>query len=193
MPPSQQAPDTVIMRRSLPGRRLWRLLPAIAGLGLLVACSPDSGGQATTSASSPRATATSPHAEMVPVTVVRHGRAVLELVPVFVDGHGPYMFILDTGSSISSVSGKLATALNLPQTGRSTTISGVVTSTNVPIVSIRTWKLGRVALVPDKVAVVSGSPTTGSAVGLLGSDELSRFSSVVLDFAHSQLRLTPIG
>ena len=108
---------------------------------------------------------------------------------MFVDGHGPYPFLLDTGSSVSSVSKKLATQLNLPCTGNTAVISGVVTSKKVPVVTIRAWKVGHVLLTPDKVAVLSSPPGTNSVAGLLGSDELGHFGAVTEDFQHHQLLL----
>jgi hypothetical protein len=115
----------------------------------------------------------------------------MELVPVTIDGHGPYVFLLDTGSSVSSVSRHLATALHLPSTGGHTSISGVVTSKTVPLLFIRAWKVGPVPLSPEQVLVVRDSLPGGNRVqGLLGSDELSRFGTVTLDFTHDQLRLS---
>lgn len=123
------------------------------------------------------------------MTVVRNGPGTLEIVPVFVNGRGPYRFLLDTGSSTSSVSGKLASTLHLPRTGGTAQIRGVVKGQKVPIVAIRGWKVGDVALTPDNVAVLSPPSGTGSVAGLLGSDELRHFSAVTVDFRHHQLRL----
>ena len=174
-------------------RRLAILLTLVlVGTGLLAACSPGPASQAHADASSPSPVARSSAAvQSVPIKVVRHGESALELVPVFIGGHGPYTFVLDTGSSVSSVSKQLATVLHLPLTGASSTISGVVKSKKVPVASIRAWKMGNVPLAPERVAVLNGSLPGGTRVkGLLGSDELSRFGTVTLDFAHDQLRLT---
>jgi hypothetical protein len=125
------------------------------------------------------------------MTVVKQGPATLELVPVSINGHGPYTFVLDTGSSISSVSKQLATTLKLPRTGTIARVSGVVTSTNVSLVLIRGWKVGQVTLAPEKIAMLSLSKTIGPVAGLLGSDELSRFGAVTLNFRTNQVRITP--
>lgn len=172
----------------------WAL--AVTALGLLTACSGSPGrpaSRATTGAAAAPASAApaaSAAGQSVPMTVVKSGSTALEIVPVYVDGHGPYRFLLDTGSSISSVTSRLATALHLPRTGSTALIKGVVKSQQVPIVAIRAWKLGHVLLTPEKVAVLNSSGS-GSVAGLLGSDELSRFSSVTEDFQHGKLLLTP--
>jgi predicted aspartyl protease len=176
-----------------PGRRAWALAAVISVIALLTACSGNSGSSAAAAAGSPGRSAsasTLAATKTVPMTVVRNGQSTVEIVPVYVDGHGPYRFLLDTGSSVSSVSSRLAKALNLPKTGNHARISGVTSSEKVSIVSIKPWKVGQVTLVPEQVAVVNSSSASGSVMGLLGSDELSRFSAVTENFQHRQLRLT---
>jgi len=98
-------------------------------------------------------------------------------------------FLLDSGSTLSSVSRQLASRLDLPRTGSTTKIRGVVTSSDRPLVTIRSWKLGRYSLVPEQVVVLDLSKTAGSAAGLLGSDELRHFGAVTIDFRHRRLDL----
>lgn len=174
--------------RGTAGRRVSWLAAAVAAASLLTACSSSPSSRALPTVST--SAHTSAAVKSVPIKVVRHGESALELVPVYIDGHGPYVFVLDTGSSVSSVSKQLVTTLHLPLTGTSSRISGVVTSKKVPLASIRNWKVGTVSLAPDRVIVLSNSLPGGSTVkGLLGSDELSRFGSVTLDFTDDQLRL----
>jgi hypothetical protein len=126
----------------------------------------------------------------VPMVVISHGQSQVELVPVYVDGHGPYAFLLDTGSSISSVSRQLATGLGLPKTGKIAQINGVATVSRAPLVSITDWRLGRYRLAPETVAALNMPVNSGSVAGLLGSDELRRFGEVTIDFRHLRLQLT---
>lgn len=176
----------------LTARMVWLLmLPAVLAL---TACSGGGGSGAGAAPSShgrgAPAAAGSPAAEVtVPLKVVRHGRATLELVPVWVNGHGPFTFMLDTGSSISSVSRRLATRLRLRSSGTTTQIRGVVTSSRVPLVTVTDWKLGSAVLAPESVAVLDLSRTGGSVAGLLGSDELRHFGAITVDFARQRLRL----
>lgn len=161
----------------------WPLAAVMALMALLTACS-GTGGSSASATGAPATTKT------VPMTVIRNGQSTVETVPVYVDGHGPYAFLLDTGSSVSSVSGRLVTALHLPKTGNHAQIKDVAASKKVSIVRIRSWKVGHVSLTPEKVAVLSSSSTSGSVMGLLGSDELSHFAAVTENFQHGQLRLT---
>lgn len=177
-----------------PGRRLLPIAAVMAMIALLAACSGNSGNSAvaaTSPAGNQTASAPLAAARTVPMTVIRHGQATAETVPVYVNGHGPYTFLLDTGSTVSSINSKLEATLHLPKTGNKAQIKGVVTSKQVPIVTIKGWKVGQVPLTPENVAVLQSSPTSGSVMGLLGSDELGRFSSVTVDFQRHQLRLIP--
>lgn len=170
-----------------PGRRVLPLAAVMAMIALLAACSGGSGSSAV--AASPAGNQAAVY-RTVPMTVIRHGQATAETVPVYINGHGPYTFLLDTGSTVSSINSKLEAKLHLPKTGNKAQIKGVVNSKKVPVVTIKGWKVGQVSLTPEKVAVLQSSPTSGSIMGLLGSDELGRFSSVTVNFQRQQLRLT---
>jgi aspartyl protease len=126
---------------------------------------------------------------VVPIAVLSHGQSQVELVPIYVDGHGPYAFLLDTGSSISSVSPQLAAGLRLPRSGKTAQISGVATIAKAPLVSITDWRLGRYRLAPETVVALNMPGSAGSVAGLLGSDELRRFGQVTIDFRHLRLQL----
>jgi predicted aspartyl protease len=120
----------------------------------------------------------------LPMRVVNSGDGTLVFVPVRVNGRGPYEFVLDTGSSNSSVDRSLVRRLGLPRTGQQHRVQGVTGSGVVPIVKVRRWTLGGVPLRATSLAVVD----LGMGVaGLLGSDELRAFGSVTLDFQHDRI------
>ena len=164
---------------------------------------------ASTSSPSGSATASSSGREVtVPLEVVQQGAATLAIAPVSINGRGPSPFILDTGASTSGINSVLAQQLDLPDTGQSATVSGVVSSSQVDLVRISSWSLAGTELEPGAVGALSfamqqnasssrsGSPSGSSAqtatiAGLLGSDQLSRFGSVTLDYDRQQLRFTP--
>ena len=50
----------------------------------------------------------------VALKVLRHGKQVIALVPVTINGHGPYTFALDTGASQSLVDSSVAKELRVP-------------------------------------------------------------------------------
>jgi predicted aspartyl protease len=105
-----------------------------------------------------------------------------------VNGHGPYDFVLDTGSSNSSVDRSLVRRLDLPRTGQLHPVQGVTGSGVVPVVRVHRWTLGGVPMHGTSLSVVDLGIGVG---GLLGSDELCRFGDVILDFRHNRLIIQP--
>ncbi|MFR0357327.1 retropepsin-like aspartic protease [Streptomyces sediminimaris] len=156
---------------------------------LLAGCS---GGGGTAGSASP-ASSTS-RSRSVPVKVVTHGGQTIVLLRVSIHGSGPYLFVLDTGASSSAVDKSLAQRLNLPRTGERQQISGVVGKDKVPVVRLRDWRAGSVRLDTARATAVDfgGTAFRSEGVrGLLGSDVLSDFGSITLDYRHQVLRLPP--
>jgi len=63
--------------------------------------------------------------------------------------------------------------------------------TNVRLISVKHWRVGRVTL-PATTIVEENLPfgnADGGVQGLLGSDMLSQFDIVTIDYDHSVLRL----
>lgn len=172
--------------RRLPSRsRAPGRVAAAAAVLCLLAASAGCGGGGSGSAADAGAT--------VPMKVLSHGKATLEIVPVTIGGHGPYDFILDTGSAVSSVDRRLVTKLHLKQTGTTKQVRGVASTTKVPLVQIRSWKVGKVSLAPERLTAIDLSKTAGGPLdGLLGSDQLKRFGTASVDFQHHELRLAHV-
>ncbi|HZE31777.1 MAG TPA: retropepsin-like aspartic protease [Actinoallomurus sp.] len=120
----------------------------------------------------------------LPMRVVRGNGGTLVYVPMRVNGHGPYEFVLDTGSSNSSVDRSLVRRLGLPHTGQQHPVQGVTGSGMVPVVRVHRWTLGGLPMHGSSLSVVDLGIGVG---GLLGSDELCRFGNVLLDFRHNKL------
>jgi predicted aspartyl protease len=120
----------------------------------------------------------------LPMRLVRGNGGTLVYIPVRVNGHGPFEFVLDTGSSNSSVDRSLVRVLGLQRTGQTHPVQGVTGSGVVPVVRVRRWTLGGVPLHGTSLSVVDLGIGVG---GLLGSDELCRFSNVALDFQHNRV------
>jgi predicted aspartyl protease len=128
---------------------------------------------------------------LVDIKVIKHGRQVLALVPVTINGKGPYAFALDTGASQSLVDSQVARALGVPTTGGKQQIAGVASISKVRSIRVRDWRVGKVKLPPTTVVEANlpfGNATSG-VQGLLGSDMLSDFDVVTIDYAHSRLLL----
>jgi predicted aspartyl protease len=120
----------------------------------------------------------------LPLRIVRGNGGTLVYVPMKVNGRGPFEFVLDTGSSNSSVDRSLVRTLGLPRTGQMHPVQGVTGSGVVPVVKLRKWTLGGVSMHGRSLSVVDLGIGVG---GLLGSDELCRFGNVTLDFQHNRL------
>jgi hypothetical protein len=129
-------------------------------------------------------------------------REAMALVPVTINGEGPFPFAVDTGASRSLVALSLAKRLHLPIQGSAGTLYGVGGPRSALNVAIAHWRAGAVTLPGEVVAAVS-SPgsrarreTTKSAkvhgpVGLLGSDVLSRYGKIAIDYDKGLLILDP--
>lgn len=137
------------------------------------------------------------HIEVI-ATSGRPNREAMALVPVYIDGQGPYAFALDTGASTSLIARPLATKLHLRQMGSAGTLHGVTGSARGVKVQIRSWRAGKVGLpaqviaaIGPKAAAPAQASGPGGAVGLLGSDVLSRYGKIAVDYEHSLLILDP--
>jgi hypothetical protein len=131
----------------------------------------------------------------VPIRVLTTQGETMVLVPVKVNGHGPYDFVLDTGASSSTVSRSLMRRLHLPRTGSTAHVRGVAGATVVPLVTVSRWTLGGQRLHGRSLPALDlgGDFGSGQVGGLLGSDELRRFGSVRLDYRHHVLVLHATG
>ncbi len=134
----------------------------------------------------------------VVATSTRPTRQTMALVPVFIDGHGPLPFALDTGASRSLVSAALATQLGLPRRGSAGMLQGVTGVTSAENFAIASWRAGTVQLPPSMIAAIgSSNPSAGGSgalrgpVGLLGSDVLSRYGKIAIDYDKGLLVLDP--
>lgn len=160
--------------------RALLLVPVLLGAALLLAACSVQLGAATFGA-----TTTTGGASTINVQIM-HGSdgTVLVLVPITIDGRGPYKFALDTGASITIINAPIAAQLRLPVVGRAQPIAGVAGTETATPVRVDTWQLGGVTL-PASV-VTSGqlaSARRGNGLqGLLGSDVLSKFGTITIDY-----------
>ena len=134
----------------------------------------------------------------VVATSPRPTRQTLALVPVFIDGHGPLPFALDTGASRSLISSALAGRLGLPRRGSAGMLQGVTGAASAENFAVASWRAGTVSLPPSMIAAIgSPNPTAGASgglrgpVGLLGSDVLSRYGKIAIDYDKGLLVLDP--
>lgn len=110
------------------------------------------------------------------------------LARVVVNGHR-FPFEIDTGSAKTLVDDALAKKLHLKTIGRPIRVIGVGCSESARKVRLKNWSIGGQRL-PNIIAtssVIAGA--NGHAFGLLGSDVLSHFGTISIDYAHGQLTL----
>jgi predicted aspartyl protease len=127
------------------------------------------------------------------LTVIKHGKQVVALVPVTINGKGPFTFALDTGASKSLMDSAVAKRLQVPKKGSAGKIAGINSVTKASLVKVTTWKVGQIKLPPTTIVSTNlpfGNAYTGIQ-GLLGSDMLSGFDVVTIDYGKKQLRLHP--
>jgi predicted aspartyl protease len=132
---------------------------------------------------------------VVGLQVVKGRHQVLALVPVTINGQGPFTFALDTGAAQSLVDAQLAKRLHAKKAGSAGKIAGINSVTKAALVKVRSWKVGTIAL-PSTTLVATNLPNGNAYVGLqglLGSDMLSRFDVITIDYKRKQLRLHPRG
>jgi hypothetical protein len=127
----------------------------------------------------------------VPVTVSTVAGQVAETVNVCIEGHGPFPFVLDSGAGQSTIDSRLAGRLHLRAEGPVTEFQGVGCSGQARPVGVASWSIAGVGLAAQDLSAarlpqVGGR---GEPVGLLGSDVLSRFGAVRLDFRRGALVL----
>ena len=145
-------------------------------------------------AASAQADSTAPRQNLViGLTVVKRGKQVLALVPVMINGKGPFTFALDTGASQSLMDSAVAKRLQVTKKGSAGKIAGVNGVKKAALVRVTSWSIGQVKLPPT--TIVSTNLPFGNAFagiqGLLGSDMLSGFDVVTIDYGKQQLRLHP--
>ena len=112
----------------------------------------------------------------------------LALARVIIHGRA-FPFLIDTGSSKTLVDEALARKLHLKTVGKPINVTGVGCSEPASKVRLSRWSIGGEAL-PNIVAtssVIAGAD--GKAFGLLGSDVLSHFGTISIDYAHGELTL----
>lgn len=135
------------------------------------------------------ATALGGGAQRIPITVSTVAGQVAEMVNVCIEGLGPYPFVLDSGAGESIIDRHLASTLQLAHIGPPTEFSGVGCTGNAQPVRVTSWSVAGVPLAPQSLtaATLPDFGTAGQPVGLLGSDVLSRFGAVRLDFSAQTL------
>jgi Aspartyl protease len=123
-----------------------------------------------------------------PIKVRQLGGATVVQIEVTIDGQGPYTFVLDTGASTSAIDSSLARRLGLPQAGPPHEVSGIGGSVEAVPVTLSNWSAGPIHLPAGSVdSAPLGLRQLDGSSGLLGSDILSQFGAVTIDYSAQTL------
>jgi predicted aspartyl protease len=115
----------------------------------------------------------------------------LIVVPVTINGHGPYRFLLDTGATSTILSSAVADSLKIPvrRRGRVLTAGGNV---KVTIRTMRTLNVGKAHLEDIEIAVGEFDLMKRLNVdGLLGGDYLRKFR-VNIDYDGKTMKIEQV-
>jgi predicted aspartyl protease len=120
----------------------------------------------------------------VPTRIDRIGRIV---VPVRVNGQGPFRFVLDTGANTTVISPHLAALLGLEVNfDQTVNLKGVTGFAPVPTAAVQRVETGAVVLEDQRLAVADASAV--GTDGILGVDGLAG-KLVLVDFLHDRIRV----
>lgn len=126
------------------------------------------------------------------VTPTQFDRIGRIMVPVFVNGAGPYSFIVDTGASRSAISPRLAQALGLePNLEQPVSLRGVTGAEIVPSVLVDEIRAGEIVLRQQRLPAVTPS-VFADADGILGVGGLVRMCLHV-DFVDQSIEILNHG
>jgi hypothetical protein len=118
--------------------------------------------------------------------------STLAFVVVHIGEEGPYSFAIDTGASNSVIDRSVAEELELEVVGEAQGVMGVTGATEAVRVQVTDWRAGDVDLgARPIIALDLGSDGGHGLQGLIGSDVLSEFGAITVDYTAGVLRLRP--
>lgn len=115
------------------------------------------------------------------------------IVEVCIDDKGPYPFVVSTGAGASVVAPSLARALHLKK-GAGTPVRGDTCVASAPSAVVTDWSMAGAKLAAQTV-LVARVPRDGMSTaprGVIGSDVLTRFRAVQIDYRKKRM-LVPGG
>ena len=108
------------------------------------------------------------------------------LVPVMLNGRGPFRFVVDTGASHSTISPRTAAALGLPlETDSLVSVNGITGREELPAVAIGQLEAGDLVMRDMRLPVVA-APMLADSDGILGAAGLTH-ERLLVDFVHNSV------
>lgn len=116
-------------------------------------------------------------------------QALRMTVPVFLNGKGPFQFVVDTGANSSVVSTEVAGVCNLPDAGAAP-VHGIISAEPAPLALVSRVRVGSVVSANLKLPVVPQSRL--GAAGILGLD-MMHDRRLILGFRDQSFSISPSG
>jgi len=124
--------------------------------------------------------------DFVYVASTRLDRIGRVMAPVFVDGLGPFAFVVDTGASSSVISPRVVARLKLiPDPKRAKLLRGITGSEVVSTVAVQNITVGEITLTQRELPVVEPR-VFADADGILGADVFAG-GCLYVDFLNSRV------
>jgi predicted aspartyl protease len=144
----------------------------------------------TTREQSPTGSTTEDHAgPTVRLRVVSGSGGVFAFARVFIRGKGPFTFTVDTGASRSVVDYDLVRKLRLRTIGEPVTVTGITCRGQAGRLRMGKWRVGSISLPAAEIQTIDMPDPGGGVDGLLGSDVLSTFGAITVDYKSERLLL----
>jgi hypothetical protein len=127
----------------------------------------------------------------VPMTIVGAPGTISAFTNVTVTGHGPYAFVVGTGSPFSAMSAATAFSLGIPDHGTGVAPGGIgCTASSVPVLAATPVGIGSYTqtLSTMRGVIIAGTKRAGIS-GMLGLDFLDVPGIVIVDYADANLAL----
>jgi predicted aspartyl protease len=120
--------------------------------------------------------------------VKRNGEAMI-IAPVEIQGK-TYKFIVDTGATATLIDQAYAKKLGLKKTQQAPIpVVGIGGSAKAYLATISNWSIGRSKIPTSTITVGDIGLGGGDLVGLLGSDVLSAFGRISIDYDKQKATL----
>jgi predicted aspartyl protease len=129
--------------------------------------------------------------QAVKLRVVSGPGGVFAFLKVYIRGKGPFAFTVDTGASHSVVDYDVVRKLRLKTIGDPVTVTGITCRGTAGRLRMAKWRAGAVALPAAEIQTID-MPEPGGGIeidGLLGSDILSTFGAITVDYKSERLVL----
>ncbi len=124
----------------------------------------------------------------MPLKVITSSTAAVAIVRVRINGSAALPFLVDTGASRSVLARSVARRLGISTSG-SQRVQGVACSARAQGAVVSRWSVGNVQLPAERVEVVPLAVGGGQLAGLIGSDVLSKFGAIAINYASARLEL----